>query len=832
MRSGPERTGAIGSRPGSRGGRRRTCALALLLLIAMGFTLLASPAFAGERGQVNKAADSSFGRARKVLLVVIDRIGIEDITGDNAPVINSLIRRGSVALMNCRVRYDQYGQGSYVVIGAGGRAIGGFNVGLAFNHGELLQGDNGKAVSAGGLYAARTGRRSPPGSVVNLYIEEMKKKSDVPQASSLPGLLGQALKDGGKRVSVLGNADSLAPAQQVEPGYQVEFLQPVTVVPGSAPQVTLLHREISCIAMDENGLVPGGDVSADLYHNSNTAAGVTTAFGKLEAETSRKLASSDVVIADMGQTSRVDEQADFYSDAALARARAKALRQCDSALGVMLQNMDLSRDVVIVCAPTPTRKMILSNNLLTPLVIAGPGFSPGTRLASPSTRRTGVVSNFDVAPTVMDVLGLKPAAEMDGRPVESGSAKSDLAGLQRYSERATGASACRKTMVRVYTITSMSLAGLLFVVMLLREDTVRRRRFFWTFILLAILAGPLIFLIVPSFAVPALWWLVAAEILGCALLGGLLSLMLLKLRQPPSAKVDTGEEEPDCSVPGLWTTAARPLAVLCGATLAVVLVDMVFGGRLMSFSAFGSDVMMGDRYYGMGNLYSGFAIGAALLFACLLPVVLGERLDKPWKRYALSGAVLAVTAFILGFGRIGADFGGLLMILTGSLIALMKFDGGRIGLKRAAVIVTVIVVCVVLFVGLDIMLPGAASHAGRAVSGAAGSRGVGSLFTTAGRKLALNWTLTFTSIWRLLLLILFVACMALNWRYHLFRRLKGEVPYLYAAFVGMAVAIPVGWLVNDSGIEAAAALSVFLFVPYLYLLVWSLKQRDALPDDS
>jgi len=273
----------------------------------------------------------------------------------------------------------------------------------------------------------------------------------------------------------------------------------------------------------------------------------------------------------MGQTSRVDEQADFYSDAALARARARALRQCDSALGVMLQNMDLSRDVVIVCAPTPTRKMILSNNLLTPLVIAGPGFSPGTRLASPSTRRTGVVSNFGRG-THRDGRTRVEARGRDGRKAaESGSAKSDLAELQRYSERATGASACRKTMVRVYTITSMSLAGLLFVVMLLREDTVRRNRFFWTVILLSILAGPLIFLIIPSFAVPALWWLVAAEILGCAFLGGLLTLMLLKLRQPPSASVDTWEEEPDCSVPGLWTTAARPLAALCGATLAVVL---------------------------------------------------------------------------------------------------------------------------------------------------------------------------------------------------------------------------------------------------------------------
>lgn len=804
--------------PSARHRRNHHLACALALALVAGLVLCTTSSIAATRSPHHRSTRTSPSKtARKVLVVVIDRIGINDLMGEDTPNIRRLIDRGSVALMNARVRFDQYGQGSYVIIGAGGRAVGGFNVGLAFNHGERLLTPEGKYVTAGEIYRARTGRVSPAGSVGNLYIEEMKKKSDVPQASSVPGLMGEALRKNGKKVAVVGNADSFAPAPQVETSYQVEFLEPVVPSPGSSPVATLLRREVSCIAMDANGLVPQGDVSPDLYHTSSNASGVTTAFGKLQAETLRDLQSSDVVVVDMGQTTRVDDQADFYSDAALARARALALRQCDRSLGAIVDTLDLSRDLVVVCTPTPTRKMILEGNLVTPLVVAGPGFSPGTRLASPSTRRTGIVSNFDIAPTVLNSLGVAVPVEMDGRALESRNVAPDLPALKEFDDHAAGASLARKNMVRVYAITAMSLVALLFIVVLLREDSVRRHRVFWSIVMLSILSGPLVFLVIPSFAVPALGWLIPAAAAGSALIGSA-SLFL-------AGRASLSAMKPN------WDRLVRPLAAVSGVTLAFLLVDVLLGSPLMTFSAFGSDVMMGDRYYGMGNLYTGFAIGAALLFACQLPSLLRGRLDKPWKRYVLCGAVLAVTAFIMGFGRLGAEFGGLVAILTGSLVALMKFDGGRIGLKRVAVIVAVVVVCVVVIVGADMLLPGTSSHAGKAVSGAEHGR-VSAVYSTVSRKLATNWTLTFTSIWRLLLLFLFIACIALNWRYHLFRRLKEEVPYLYAGFVGMAIALPVAWFLNDSGIEAAASLGVFLFVPYLYLLVWSLKQSDSKLDDS
>jgi hypothetical protein len=89
------------------------------------------------------------------------------------------------------------------------------------------------------------------------------------------------------------------------------------------------------------------------------------------------------------------------------------------------------------------------------------------------------------------------------------------------------------------------------------------------------------------------------------------------------------------------------------------------------------------------------------------------------------------------------------------------------------------------------------------------------------RKLAANWSLTWASTWRLLLVVALVAGLALDWRYRLLRRVKSELPMLYAGLLGMGVALPIALVLNDSGIEAAAAISVFLFVPYFYLLTWA-----------
>jgi hypothetical protein len=797
---------------------RRLALLAGAVLLVL-LTLSVTASAGDERADTANAGSRPAG---KVLLVVIDRIGLKDLTGTTTPNIMKLVKRGGVSLMNARVRNDSYGEGGYLEIGAGGRAIGGPNLGLAFNSGERLKTPDGGYIYAGQLYRSRTGRSAPPGSVVNPYIEEMKKRSDVPQATSSPGLLGKALTEGGRKVSVLGNADSLAPAPQIETTYQVDQIEPLQQAPATYRTVTMLHRESSCIAMDEAGQVRDGDVSADLYRKSASAAGIKTDFHRLVDEARSRLESSDVVVVDMGQTTRVDEQAGFYSEAALEKARREALKGCDGALGDLLNSLDISRDMVVVCVPTPTRKMLEDGDLLTPLVIAGPGFRAGVRLESPTTRRVGLVSNFDIAPTVLEAVGLEVPPEMDGRALSASNAGSDLPGLLRFNERAAGTSSTRRTMVRVYAISAIALLALFFVVALIREDLLGRHRYLWSLVLLALLCGPLAFLVVPVFGVPALYWLVPAAV-GASILLALAALLTVV----PSRAVENGSSAYSQESDDMKLRVFRPLFFLSGLTFLALLVDTFAGSPLMTFSAFGSDVMMADRYYGIGNLYMGFMVGSALLFACLFPVLFAEALDKPWKRYAVCGSILAVTAFAVGFGRLGANMGGLLTALAGLTVALAKLQGGKIGLKRAALIVLIIVLCVGVMLAADLLLPGASSHAGKAVEQTS-SGGASAFWQQLNRKLAADWFLTFTSTWRLVLLVVVVAGLVLNWKYRLFLRIRQKTPVLYAGLLGMGVAMPVALLFNDSGIESAAAISIFLFIPCFLMLSWT-SRPDSTP---
>ena len=788
-------------------------------------------------GFCSPAAAQQSTPAGKVVIVVIDRIGIDDLSPADSPNILKLAGRGAISLMNARVKYDQYGLGSYLIIGAGGRAIGGPNIGLAFNSTERLKASEGGTVPAGSVYHSRTGRTAPVRSVVNLFIEEMKTKSDVPQASSKPGLLGQTLAANGKKVTVLGNADATLPSSplDVPPGQDVRVPQkplqqepaPVELAPSglaavptpgqqSYPLTSFIHRESVAIAMTAGGKVSRGNVSDELTRDTSTTGDLHTDFARLEAQAKAALPTSDVMVVDMGQTSRVDEQAGFYTESRLTAARHAALRECDSSLGRLASMIDPARDIIVVCTPTPTRKMILDGELLTPLVISGKGYSTGGQLHSATTRRTGLVSNYDIAPTVLEFEGLKTPSEMDGRPVTVTGSQSDIARLVRFQDKAAATFNARRLMVRVYVIASMCIIALFFLVVLLRRDLIDSHPYFWSVPLLAILAGPLMWLLVPVFGALPQAAMIAIAVCGTIILAA----AALALRKRSSDE----DRSP------LSAALLRPILAISGVTLLVIVADLLAGSPLMTFSTFGSDTILGDRYYGIGNLYMGFAMGAAIVVGCIAVYLLREKLDKPWKKYAVAGAIFAVITIAIGLPKLGADMGGLAAMLVASLVTLLKFDGKRLTIKKIVVVVAVLIVCLGAVFVVDALMPGSASHVGRAIGKAQGS-GFSTLAAQAARKLATNWSLTWTSIWRLLLLFAFVAFVVFNWKYKILATLRDSYQNIYAGFVGLAVGLILAWLLNDSGMEAAGAIAAFLFVPFFLMLIpW--KRKDAPPVET
>lgn len=793
----------------ARGRRTRARAwFACALPAAIAIFLLVIPHGAGADARTGKAGSG------KVLLVVIDRIGLDDITPESAPNLTEAILRGGVALMNGRVKLDQYGLGSYVIIGAGGRAFGGANSELSFNSSELLATGTEQAIPAGDVYTARTGLRAPPQGVVNLYIEEMKAASDTPQASSVPGLLGQVLKEGKKQVAVVGNADSLVPvaAVDVPPIGQSVWRQSQSfrlAAPGllsaTGPYqlTTFIHREAASIAMDSSGRVPEGNVTGAFEQGYAPGQGVRTDFRALELETARMFRSGDVVVVDTAQTSRVDEQADYFSETVLASARRKALEEADAFVGRLSGLMDFEKDLLVVCTPTPTRQMLRDGDLLTPLVVRGREFDHGTRLYSPTTRRDGLVSNYDIAPTVLDAVGLETPVEMDGRPLEDSGARANVTGLREFEEKAVAASVSRKMMVRVYAIGAMCVIALFFLVMLIRSDSVRRHPLFWAVALMVLLCGPLAWLFVPLMGAAPQWAIVSVAVAGSILIA--LGSMLLR--------------DKSLSAPGgLSGVLFRPLLAVSGFTLVAIITDTLMGSPLMGLSAFGSDAVLGDRYYGVGNLYMGFAIGAAVLFVCVALQWRFDLFDRRWKAYAYSLTVLVLVALVLGLPWLGADVGGLATTVVVALVLVMLLSGGRVTAKRVLVMALVLLLCVGALVVIDALAPGSASHAGRAV-GRARSSGFEALASQVSRKLAANWMLTWASIWRLVLLFGAVAFVVFNLRFGILDKLAKEYPCLRAGFWALAAGLVAGWLLNDSGIEAAGAMSVFLFVPFFLLLI-------------
>jgi hypothetical protein len=321
--------------------------------------------------------------------------------------------------------------------------------------------------------------------------------------------------------------------------------------------------------------------------------------------------------------------------------------------------------------------------------------------------------------------------------------------------------------------------------------------------MLGVLAGPLVYLLVPSFATSAVAWLVPAVIAGCGIAGA------------TAYTLRDGGTADDHS---LAVALLRPMLLISGVTWFGLMLDTALGSRLMTASPFGSDIILGDRYYGIGNLYMGFAIGAAILFASLVLYLYRGRLDRPWKRYGLAGAVLGISAIVIGGPRMGSEVGGLLAIVAGGSVMLMKLDGRRMTLRKASLVVAIVLVCVAGLLLLDVLLPGSQSHAARAVSKARGG-GASTILTQISRKLAANWSLATSSTWRLLLILLVAVVLLLNWRLGLFKRVRIELPEIVPALVGMAVALVVALLFNDSGIEAASALGIFLFVPCMMLLI-------------
>jgi hypothetical protein len=386
--------------------------------------------------------------------------------------------------------------------------------------------------------------------------------------------------------------------------------------------------------------------------------------------------------------------------------------------------------------------------------LAGAG---GKELTSQSTNERGLIAAFDLAPTILEHLGLTPLPpDMRGKPIETDGV------LHSASLRALMA---RLHVVGGRRLTAFGCLLCAWALLLVLTSPWQRARS-W-----AMRAGGL-----------GVLWAPVAVLIPAAL--------------EPSAAVEYVTIALACMALGTLTDALLPWprALLAPAIVAILVlsVDALAGTQLLMRSLLGPDPILGARFYGIGNeLKSGLTVLVlAAAAAALQPAVRGRRAALTM---ACAGVVLAV---VEGSARIGAGVGGVILVSFGFAVATIMLVPGSLTRKRALIVLISPVAGLVALAGIDL----ATAHGGGHFTGSVlHVRSVGDVRDILVRRYGAAWgELHNHAMPAATGLALLSGAVGIRRRARLLAPVGGDPGWL-AALAGCLAAGVVGSLAEDSG---------------------------------
>jgi hypothetical protein len=612
-------------------------------------------------------------------------------------------------------------------------------------------------------------------------VEELEELAMTAGYGAVPGALGSALD--GAPLGAVGNAD-----------------------PGLPPPVPAgLGRWTHLAAMDAAGRIDLAATGSGLLRRSPAASyGVRTDPGAIRAAVDAVLdRPCSVLVIDHGDLTRVD-RASVGAPARSPTAVAQALGAADALLGHVRSALDPTRDLLLIVSPTSPWAAPEAH--LGVAVAEGPGFPAGSALQSASTRRPGIVTLPDVAPTVLAHVDRSRPAAMNGRPwfavgAPDGARARAAVDLDQESVFVDH----YKSTVTTGFVAYQLLVYLIAVPLIARREAAPNATGFERLPVLAALA-------VVAFPVSTyLAGIVSAHEIG---IGGLIALLVgfdLVLVAAASAL-----QEP-----------LDRLLALAAFTTAVLMVDLLLGARLQLNTVFGYSPIVAGRFAGTGNTAFAFMGAAGLISGALIV----HRWPRSRWTLAATGALYGAVVYFDGAPQLGSDVGGILALVPALGVTWLLLAGRRPTIRTFAVAAVASVVALGGFLALDLARPPEdRTHLARLWEDIA-ERGGGVLVETVERKARSNLRVFRSTIYT------FFVPPALGVMAWLLRRPRGRwqrlarlYPKLRAGLVGGLLLGVLGFAVNDSGIAIPAVILSYLLP--MALLVHFVMARDHALDGS
>ena len=568
--------------------------------------------------------------------------------------------------------------------------------------------------------------------------------------------------------------------------------------------MTSINRNAAIFAMDQNGVVTSGKIDPSLWElNPYSLGGTRTNHVSLLEIFDQVYPASDLIIIDMGDTTRVEQNRANCADEMVLWHRKRALERNDELLGELLQRLDLEHTMIILLSPNPNREMIARGNFgLSPLIFYHPQ-NPEGLITSSTTRRAGLITNMDILPTIMNFWPDENAISTIGSPITNVKGDHRLSAVHQHLDLLIKIRSNRSSLHYAFIV--LALLTIIGGFWLYLKKT-RKISPYFHIILTSTMMTPLIILFLRFSGYPgkagSIFILLAALLLFSVFLNSLLKNPLHRL------------------------------LFISGITTCVISIDCLLGSPLMLYSVLGSDAIAGGRYYGIGNDYMGVLISTSLIFILLL---MSHFTSLPG--YFTAGMPLLFMIFIamvIGYPHFGANVGGLISALITAGILFILLTQKKINLKKGAFVLIFSMFFVILIAKLDAMYSSSPSHAGRAIANLVNG-GAAVFIAIVRTKLGILGSTIVNSPWTFVLSATLLMLGFLAWNYHY---KKSELNEMLASLPDITsnllkillIAGIVVFIFNDTGVIAASFILLYL-ISTLWI-VWEhywLKQQKGGP---
>lgn len=435
--------------------------------------------------------------------------------------------------------------------------------------------------------------------------------------------------------------------------------------------------------------------------------------------------------------------------------------------------LTLQPDALFVATSTPVLPVVL-DELRTVCTLVASGSTPngnrqlGVLAASPScdlgagglrsgsTQRPNLATLADVSATVLDAAGVVPPSSVSGLPVTAAGAVSRTDLVNRDTR--TSVSDRWRTPLTWLFVAAHAVGAALVV-------WCRRSRMFVCCVLLSIPAASFLMMAVP-------WWrhgIVGGLMVGAGLTAAIAAAGLLATRREPLLGI----------------------ALLAGITAATIGIDALFKSPLQVDAPFGNSPVVAGRFFGIGNIGSGFLVAGLVTLAGVALHRWSPR-SRPWVV-----ASLALAVVVGGAPQFGADVGGVLFAVPAYAVLLLSYPRRPLVPRRALFAVAAVGAAAVAAVGLAALVD--ASRDATSQSHLARTLRAGEIGDVIARK-AERAVQTLKAPMANVIVIAAAALALVRFR------LPSSTHLRFAA-CALFVAAVVGSLVNDSGANVGAAVA-------------------------